>query len=486
MRHHFSFIISVLLIWLLAIAPSIANDDWNEYPPSIRVILDNTKPLRHPRGARLPLLLWPVQSGAVADAALQQRIIRDLDERGVAMIATWDISRKDQSLSESLRIARIQKELGLAVFVNANPVMYHFFDGNQNTAHLDDDGQPFFDDSISGGRIGCPFRINHRYEPMRSKIETFVNAYQAANVPLDFVYGDWEIDGPLEINSAWDASRRCAVCRQNIADIGDFDAFAKAVRAKRAEVTRSCYARPILDKYPNALVGNYGVYPNNGTRYWYDYFEQFVEYHPHMMDQRAPYRRWYEDFARTHYTFAMPVVYPWARLYPWYDYASGDFRWFYNMLLVASNAGRHTDRSVPIIPFVHWHTIYMPDPGDDSIKQMSEHAYKELLWHMLLRGSNTFFLWCHKHESPKEVALLHAVWADALQYADWLNRGEPISFDVPRQQHPVISGLRIGNRVLVRRTDFDDDYMMPVVLKVDGRTILVPRAPGRCQIVGFE
>jgi len=485
-QHRHRLINLTILIGSLTIAPTLAGDDGEELPPSIRVVLENTAPLRYPRGRRLPLLLWPVQTGAVADAALQRKIIGDLNERGVAMIATWDISRKDQSLAESLGIARIQQELGLEVCVNANPVMYHFFNGDQNTAHLDAEGRPFFDESITSGRIGCPFRIDHRFEPMRAKIETFVNAYRAAGVPLDFVYGDWEIDGPLEINRAWEASRRCTVCRRRIADIDDFDAFGKAVRAKRAEVTRRCYARPILDHYPKALVGNYGVYPNNGTRYWYDYFEQFVKYHPHTMDQRAPYRRWYDDFAANHYTFAMPVVYPWARLYPWYDFPSGDYRWFYNMLLVASNAGRHTDPSVPIIPFVHWHTIYMPDPGDDTITQMSDHAYQELLWHMLLRGSDTFFLWCQKHESAKEVALLHRVWADALEYADWLNRGVPITFDVPGQQQPVVSALRLGKQILVRRTDFDDKYPGPVVLEVDGKRIPVPAAPGRCQVIAVE
>ena len=87
---------------------------------------------------------------------------------------------------------------------------------------------------------------------------------------------------------------------------------------------------------------------------------------------------------------------------------------------------------------------------------------------------------------------------EGLVDAIWFNQGqvccagsrllvqEGIAEDVIARLKIRMAGLRIGNRVLVRRTDFDDDYMMPVVLKVDGRTILVPRAPGRCQIVGFE
>jgi hypothetical protein len=57
---------------------------------AIKIVLDNTKPLDHPRGDRLPLLLWTVLGGAAADDAEQEHIVRELDSRGVAMIATWD------------------------------------------------------------------------------------------------------------------------------------------------------------------------------------------------------------------------------------------------------------------------------------------------------------------------------------------------------------------------------------------------------------
>ena len=63
---------------------------------------------------------------------------------------------------------------------------------------------------------------------------------------------------------------------------------------------------------PNALVGNYAVYPHDGRRYWWDYFEHYVEGQPVRMDQKARYRHWANEFAGTGYTFAMPVVYPWS------------------------------------------------------------------------------------------------------------------------------------------------------------------------------
>src|SRR5262249_987424 len=119
--------------------------------------------------------------------------------------------------------------------------------------------------------------------------------------------------------------------------------------------------------------------------------------------------------------FAMPVIYPWSWTWNWYDFEPGDYRWFYNGLLEASSVGRNTPAHVPIVAFVHWHTVDVGRSVDDGApkdagapaQQMSEHTYQELLWHMLLRGTDTFFLWCTESENAKEVALLHPVWAAA-------------------------------------------------------------------------
>ena len=453
------------------------------YPEAIQAVLKCTKPLTTPRGNRMPLLLWPVHAGVVQDEATQEAIIRDLDARGMAMIATWNPANREKSLADALRIARIQKRLGLPVYVNAISCMYAFYNGDPSTAHLDDQDEPFFDPSITGDKMGCPFRIRHRYDELTEQVAFFVRGYRKAEVPLDFVFGDWEVDGPLEVNRAWEAARRCRVCRDNIARIDDFSAFQKAVRIERSKATKDCYTNPILREYPQALVGNYGVYPHDGYRYWYDYFEEFVDYHPHITDQRARYRKWYDDFPSTGYTLAMPVAYPWARGYLWYDFPSTDYRWVYNMLRVASNAGAHTSDEVSIVPFVHFEPVYEPDPGDDSIRPLGEAAYREVLWHMLLRGTDTYFLWCRVARTQSEVPPLHEVWAESLEYSQWLEKGHPILFDVPKSQTPIVSAVRLGARLLVRRTDFDESHPDAVTIEIDGTAVDVPRKPGIMQVL---
>jgi hypothetical protein len=381
-------------------------------------------------------------------------------------------------------VAEAQKKLGLRVNINATSCLYSFFNGDERTAHVDDEGRPFWDTSFGNHKMGCPFAIDFRRPAVKEQLEYFIRAFKRNGLNVDFIFADWEIDGPIEFNGAQAASRRCRRCRQNIQDIDNFEHFQEVLRHLRCELQREVYAEPVKQNFPGVLVGNYGVYPHDGYRYWYDYYEYYVDGQPCQVDQRARYRKWYDEFPETGYTFAMPVVYTWRRIFDWYAYADTDYRWFYNMLLVASNVGSHTPNEIPIISFVHWHTIESDDnPG--QAKQFSEDKYQELLWHMLLRGTDTFFLWCRNQEAAKEIRLLHQVYAQAQQYGRFLSEGTPILFDVPKQPGTVVSALKLDDRLLVRRTDFKETSD-PVEITVGDEKIEIAATPGQCQIISLH
>jgi hypothetical protein len=116
---------------------------------------------------------------------------------------------------------------------------------------------------------------------------------------------------------------------------------------------------------------------------------------------------------------------------------------------------------------------------------MSKESYQELLWHMLLRGTDTFFLWAEKHEFPEEVRLLHEVYAAAQKYGDFLDHGIPINFDVPNEPGTVISGLALGDSVLIRRTDFGINHE-PVEIIAGTKPVTIEYAPEICRIISLE
>ena len=455
----------------------------------VQTVLDVTRPLEHDRGSRLPLYLWPAMRPGELDEAAADLLVEELDRRGIGLVGFWTPARQEESLARSLVIGRAQKKAGLRINVNATGCLHRFFNGDEQTAHVDADGKPFWDESFDvrshGRTMGCPFALESRKDPVRRQTEFFATAYKEAGLDVDFVFVDWEIDGPIEFNHAQEASRKCVRCREHLADVDDFPRFQKTLREIRSELQRYALADPIHSQFPAALVGNYAVYPHNGYRYWYDYFEYFVPGQPHVADQRAKYRLWAHEFAATGYNCAMPVAYTWYPTYQWYDFDEPDYRWFYNMLLVAGNAGRHTPPEVPIVSFVHWHTTAPPEDADPSVRQFSQESYQELLWHMLLRGTDTFFLWCRPEEDAVESRLVQEVYARAQEYGEFLERGTPISFDVPKRPAPVVSGLVLGNRVLVRRTDFGGGNQ-PVELTIGTRKLSVESNPGQCRVLSLE
>jgi len=485
------FIIQIfLLVSFLFIKNNIIRDgsslkaqSFENFPDKIHVVLENTKHLEFERGDRLPLFLWPTMDPGEMIEMDAEQLVAELNLRGVALVASWKTDNREEALARALTIGHAQKKLGLGIHINTIDLLYSFFNGDERTAHIDENGNHFWDDSFGRKKdMGCPFAIDFRKKEIRERLEYYLEEYNNNGLSVDFIFADWEVDGPLEVNHAFEASKRCARCLDHLEKDFSFITFQKQIREMRSYLQYFTFSQPVLSRFPDALVGNYAVYPHDGYRYWYDYFEFYVDGQPYIADQKAKYRKWYNEFPATGYTFAMPVSYTWAPIFYFYDFVNPDYRWFYNMLLVASNAGKNTPQCIPIISFVHYHTIFYPKEPDPSIIQMSKDSYQELLWHMLLRGTDTFFMWSGKEEFPEEVRLVHEVYAAAQRYGEFLDNGLPINYDVPKYPGTVISGLVFDDKVLIRRTDFGDNRE-PVSIMAGSKEITVNFAPGKCLVI---
>ena len=457
-----------------------------EWTEKIQIILDNTEPLEYERESRLPLYLWPaIDPGELNDKAAET-LVKELNKRGIGLVSSWNQKMDEKDIQQNITIAKVQERLGLRVNINATSLLYGFYNGDKNQAHIDKNDNLFFDKSFGNNHdMGCPFTLDSRKKIIRDRIEYFLKRYKAENLSVNFIFADWEIDGPIEVNDAYESSLRCTRCQEYLGEDFGFDEFQKVMREMRSFLQNYTFSAPVLSSFPDALVGNYAVYPNNGYRYWYDYFEHVDDNHPHISEQKATYRKWYDEFSITVYSCAMPVVYPWGEIYTWYDFKNTDYRWFYNMLLVASNAGKSTPHSIPIVSFVHWNTVLIGPQTDPDISQMSKNTYQELLWHMLLRGTDTFFMWCSKEQYAEETKLVQEVYAAAQKYGKFLEHGVPVTFDVPEMPGSVISGLALKDSVLIRRTDFDKNHE-PVQVLVGTKRITVKYGPGTCKVMALN
>ena len=458
----------------------------HQYPAHIQVVLDHTRPLEHSRGDRLPLYLWPLVDPGELNGEDAEALVAELNKRGVALFAKWTVNNPEKALEQALVISRAQQKYGLDVNINAIDLLYSFFNGDERTAHIGQNGEIFWDEDFGGKKnMGCPFAIDFRKDEIRARLEYYLDEYVHNGLQVDFIFADWEVDGPLEVNHAYQSSMKCRRCLKHLGDTVDYTAFQKIIREMRSYLQYYTLSQPVLSRFPDALVGNYAVYPNDGWRYWYDYFEHYVEGQPAVKDQKAMYRKWYQDFPSTGFTFAMPVAYTWERTFDWYDFENTDYRWFYNMLLVASNAGRNTPMNIPVVTWVHWNTIFHPGEPDPMVVQMSEGAYKELLWHMLFRGTSTLAMWCSPEEYASEVSLIHEVYAEAQKYGEFLDNGLPVNFEVPSRPGTVVSGLIYEDYLLARRTDFGVNRE-PVFIMAGTTPVMVPYAPGKCQVIHLK
>ena len=250
-----------------------------ELPGNLRAVLENTKPIATTINGRLPLFVLPI-SGSLSSLpdGQAEKVLNDLAKRGIGYSVNWNHGSFEASLKEGLRIGDMQQRLGRMVSVHATGCLYSFFDGTEKTQHIDAAGRPFGETSF-GGTMGCPFALEHRIPVIRQRVEAFLKQYKAAGVDVDFIFADWEIDGPIEWNDAWASSKRCRRCREHVPGIADFRKFQAKLRAIRSKLQRIAFGDNVTRYFPEALVGNYAVNPHNGYRYWYDYFEQIGRAH---------------------------------------------------------------------------------------------------------------------------------------------------------------------------------------------------------------
>jgi len=453
----------------------------------IDIVLKNTKPLEYERGDRFPLFFWHLRGTRSDDEREMEQTMKELNERGLVIVPSWTTNprQKEEAMRRAIAIARIQNRLGIPAYAFAGNTGAGFY-RDEETWHIDENGNRFPDTShVPRHKLGCPF-VKSGWDAVAEQIREWVRAYKRAGARLDGVWFDWEATGPSEWNDSWEICKRCVRCRKELGEEGlkDFSVFQEKIRRIRCAMQKM-FVDVIHEEFPRANVANYGVYPLGGYRYWWDYYEKMVEGAPAKRDQRAIYRKWFNEFPLTGFTIGMPVIYGWGRIYGEYDYEDTDYRWFYNMLLVFSDSAAHRPKGVPLVCWVN-RFVKLPDTPEDAVP-LSEEKYRELLWHIWLRGADGMYIWCREEDMLRELIPVHEVYAAALKYRDFLEKGTPVTYDVPKTEGAVVSALKLGDRLLVRRTDFGKAPRRDVVLQVDGRSVTIPASlSGKTEIIELK
>jgi len=193
-----ALIILVLLLFNSCNSAVTGSQNIN-WPENIQIIIDNTSHLEFDRGNRLPLYLWPAIDPGEVDEISAEAIVKELDRRGIGVVCSWKLKNLDESIERGIIIAKAQKNLGLRINIDATSLLYGFYNGEDSTAHIDAMGNKFFDDSFgSGHKMGCPFTLDSGKDEIRKRVEYCLKRYKDEGLQADFIFADWEIDGPLK------------------------------------------------------------------------------------------------------------------------------------------------------------------------------------------------------------------------------------------------------------------------------------------------
>ena len=452
-----------LVVSLLGAPPAAgaaeAEATW-DIPSLARIV----QPMKHDMTGRLPLMLWnfpiPRDDRLVTmreDGSLR-RAIDILAERGI--VPTVELGW-EWTPAGALAMARTLQEAGRPVYV-LQPDAELLQRGAWANAAAWVEGSDATRRN-QARRWPCLPLADSR--PGAERVRNMLLPFKEAGIHVAGVWFDDEAL-PHPWNGNFDAQRKSAACRTHYPPgvLDDFRRFDEWTGELRTRLLVEIMARPVRELFPDALVGNYGESASSART---------------PLDGNRPPRRLDPGLA------LMPSAYANTNLLPrrlehgevaTQEKADAIYFLFLMRRLGTSSANRQAGQL--LIPYLSRYTPDEPDPR--FLQPMSQRAFREVVWHAFLRGADTIYVFnlgyptrpqnvtpAFSFESVEDV---RSVYDTLLAARQFLDKGEPMNFAYPPLfgAEPVWSGLRLGDRCLVRT----------FTLGTAAATVEVPAFPG--------
>jgi len=420
-------------------------------------LFEVVQPMRHALGSRLPLLNWfhplsayrggkdvaqrliePARSGRLRE------IFLELWKRGMTIPVEMLWGATPESI---MAVATVVHEAGLPLHLIAPGV------GGPGQNTLYGDPNTWIESPGTTGKVErwpCLPLADPTADAawMRNWVERFKNA----GMTIAGVWADFEGPPPHPWNGIYEAQLASPEYRKHFPPgvLDDRERFIQFAINLRHEVISQAMADPVLEAFPDALVGNY-----------YDCISgQEVPYIDHEGCVYPPC-----EFGRLN--TVMPSTYGLTRQLPRYynaDWAvtprSAEQAHFTLMMRSMSTANANKRPGIRSIPFV---SRYLPEGSPPRFNLgLSKALYREFIRHAILRGSDSFFLLNLGFPTKEQLVTpadgfeamedARSVLDELLAHRRFLDDGQPMCFDVPAMftTGAVWSGLRRGDECLIR------------------------------------
>ncbi|HPD15255.1 MAG TPA: hypothetical protein PLE19_09905 [Planctomycetota bacterium] len=404
------------------------------------------QPMKHDMKGRLPLILWnfPLprndQAAKMREDGSLRKAIDVLAERGI--VPTVELGW-EWTPAGAMAMARTLDEAGCPVFI-LQPDCELLEKGAWAHCTVWGEG-PDATRKNETRKWPCLPLADPRDGAER--VRKMLQPFKEAGIRVAGVWFDDEAL-PHPWNGCFEAQRKSEECRKHYPPgvLDDFKRFNEWTYALRSRLIVEIMARPVRELFPNAIVGNYGEFASSAEMP----FEGLRP--PRKLDPSVP---------------LMPSAYANTNLLPRHfkpdepvTQEKADAIYFFDLMRTVSTCNANRQPGQLSIPFLSRYTPDNPDPR--FLVPMSQRAFREVVWHTFLRGAATIYVFNLGYPtrpqtvtpalSFESVEDVRSVYDALLAHREFLDKGEPVNFRFPPlfSAEPVWSGLRLGDRCLVR------------------------------------
>jgi len=279
-------------------------------------------------------------------------------------------------------------------------------------------------------------------------IRATLQKFKDAGVTVDAVWMDWEGDPAGGGPQRYEQALHCRRCRAMLPPgvLASQQSFDDYSWRRYMELTGAYLAAPVAE-----------IFPHCSTTNW----------HAVVSTQDLPVLTWLDRVicpgVPPFFTASNPVAYgntvSLALWDPAFKLDREHVDQFYTRFLLREVSTDAANRlawtsgrgSVP------WVCRWCPDNADPTLPIMSRERYREILRHLWLRGIDGMQIFNPLRAGFEEMAVDEVkdavtIYDEMLAYRDFLDRGTPLSLDVPKIQDDGViwSGLRLEDRAVVR------------------------------------
>lgn len=404
----------------------------------LELLRERVPPLKHPRGSRLPMILW---EGLPLDPQPVEAY-QALLERGLVQPLRLD--------DKMLATAQVQKQAGAPVIFmegGGGPWPAQLAGDPKLWQHQFEPGYEFKPGPWPDNAIRPCLALYDGWAINADRVRGILRRFRDAGIDVAAVWTDWEGD-PYFVRSQYAQASRCARCKAMLPPwvLASPDNCATYCWRLYIRLLDAYLAAPVAEVFPLASTTNWMVVcstPERPVEHW----------NGRIVPPSCPGLM----------TATNPIAYgntvfwkDWDPAWP-LDRAHVDVFYLHLFLRQVSHNQANLQVYAPEKDAVPWIARWCPDDENPQIPIPSRESYREALRHLWLRGADSMQIFNATRPGFEDIVFAEvedavAIYDEMLAFAPFLDAGEVMCLDVPGPQADGVlwSGLRLADRAVVR------------------------------------